>query len=141
MTGEGNVKSVSGQSKCAGCIYYASLSETNNGVGYFCDYIGATNRARSKICDPGEACTVRAAEREDVLPRCDRGGYLVSRGRRGHRPARALDAETVRKMAGDGMSCKKIAEALHSNTSCVFRFCKKHGIPCGGMLKRKAAET
>ena len=129
------------QSKCAGCAYYAPLSENNAGVGYYCDYIGATNHARSKICRPGEECTVRAAEREDVLPRCDRGGYLVSRGRRGHRPARALDAETVRKMAGDGMSCKKIAEALHSNTSCVFRFCKKHGIPCGGMLKRKAAET
>ena len=44
---------------CEGCIFWSTH-------GSHCDYIGITGRARSKICPPGKACTVKNTDPSEL---------------------------------------------------------------------------
>ncbi len=80
---------------CEGCVYAAYLSDA-----WYCDYLAVTGHRRP--CPPGEGCTVRA---EGV--RSKKRTWRIVPMRK-----RTWDTEKARAMYDEGLSDKKIAEAL-----------------------------
>ena len=122
-----NKKPIYDSEKCAGCLFKCMEGT--------CDFLIITGHARSKICPPGDKCTVRAETEQEYYERCRiylNGAIPPPPGDRGRGEQRELPFDESMAWQMYSVEClndQEIAKNLGVTSASIFRWRRRNALP------------